>query len=145
MDISPTPLLFFCRVVRIDVSSPKASWSDLVPQHERDVLQSAVALKGDHLVVRWGGQLGGMGGGVKGDEQDVLQSTASSRVKRDRLVLSGGGSRGGRQWGWKERREKKGMVDVGPCVVRHPSPVHADYTGRFLLPVLHVLHVLHVL
>ena len=48
--LPPPPILR--RVVRIDVSSPKASWSDLVPQHERDVLQSAVALKGDHLVVR---------------------------------------------------------------------------------------------
>jgi len=43
------------RVVRVDVAKPGPvdTWADLVPQHERDVLKSAVALKGDHLVVRY--------------------------------------------------------------------------------------------
>ncbi len=31
---------------------PPSSWADIIPQHPKDLLQSAVALKGDELVVR---------------------------------------------------------------------------------------------
>lgn len=43
------------RVVKVDLASPgpPASWPDLVPQHEKDVLQSASALKGDNLVAMY--------------------------------------------------------------------------------------------
>jgi hypothetical protein len=44
--------------VTVDISSPSPKWTDLVPQHERDVLVSALALKGDHLVVRYGDNTG---------------------------------------------------------------------------------------
>jgi hypothetical protein len=46
-----------CRVVRAELADaaaaqdPKA-WPDIIPQHEKDLLQSAVALKGDELVIR---------------------------------------------------------------------------------------------
>jgi hypothetical protein len=33
--------------------SPSSSWADVVPQHPKDLLKSAAALKGDNLVVRW--------------------------------------------------------------------------------------------
>jgi hypothetical protein len=41
-------------VVRVDLSAPgpPSSWPDIIPQHPKDLLQSAVALKGDALVVR---------------------------------------------------------------------------------------------
>lgn len=40
------------RVIKVDLSSPGApsSWPDVVPEHEKDVLSSAIALKGDNLV-----------------------------------------------------------------------------------------------
>jgi prolyl oligopeptidase len=51
------------RVVRADLgqaaadssssSSGPSSWPDVIPQHPKDLLQSALALKGDELVVRW--------------------------------------------------------------------------------------------
>ncbi|KAL6754676.1 prolyl oligopeptidase [Haematococcus lacustris] len=43
------------KVVACDVRtpSPPSSWCDLIPEHPRDVLKSAVALKGDALVVRY--------------------------------------------------------------------------------------------
>lgn len=37
--------------------SPPSSWTDLIPEHEKDVLKGAVALKGDSLVTRYGGSL----------------------------------------------------------------------------------------
>eukprot|EP00879_Flechtneria_rotunda_P018448 GHRR01019352.1.p1 GENE.GHRR01019352.1~~GHRR01019352.1.p1 ORF type:complete len:520 (+),score=168.42 GHRR01019352.1:95-1654(+) len=42
------------RVVRVNLNTPGApsTWSDIVPQHPKDLLQSAVALQGDALVVR---------------------------------------------------------------------------------------------
>jgi prolyl oligopeptidase len=43
------------RVVRAklgNAGSP-SSWPDVIPQHAKDLLQSAVALQGDELVVRW--------------------------------------------------------------------------------------------
>ncbi|KAF8058088.1 Prep [Scenedesmus sp. PABB004] len=43
------------RVVRVDLSAPGPSpsaWREVVPQHPRDLLQSAVALAGDELVLR---------------------------------------------------------------------------------------------
>jgi hypothetical protein len=41
-------------VVTVDLESPGApsTWRDIIPQHPKDLLQSAVALKGDALVVR---------------------------------------------------------------------------------------------
>jgi hypothetical protein len=38
----------------VDLASPgaPATWRDVIPQHAKDLLQSAVALKGDALVVR---------------------------------------------------------------------------------------------
>lgn len=42
------------RVVRAELSkagSP-SSWPDVIPQHAKDLLQSAVALQGDELVIR---------------------------------------------------------------------------------------------
>uniref|UniRef100_A0A7R9W150 Prolyl endopeptidase n=1 Tax=Chlamydomonas euryale TaxID=1486919 RepID=A0A7R9W150_9CHLO len=43
------------KVVKVDVSNPgkPSSWPDVVPQHTKDVLQSAAAVKGDHLVTRY--------------------------------------------------------------------------------------------
>lgn len=51
------------RVVRADLtqaadssgssSSSPASWPDVIPQHPKDLLQSALALQGDELIVRW--------------------------------------------------------------------------------------------
>lgn len=32
---------------------PPASWADVVPHHPKDLLQSAVALKGDNLALRY--------------------------------------------------------------------------------------------
>lgn len=46
-------IALLCRLVTVDVSSPSPKWTDLVPEHERDVLESALALKGDHLIVRY--------------------------------------------------------------------------------------------
>lgn len=48
------------RVVRADLgqaagsssSSSPASWPDVIPQHPKDLLQSALALQGDELIVR---------------------------------------------------------------------------------------------
>eukprot|EP00878_Enallax_costatus_P029867 GHUV01032432.1.p1 GENE.GHUV01032432.1~~GHUV01032432.1.p1 ORF type:complete len:735 (+),score=227.44 GHUV01032432.1:207-2411(+) len=42
------------RVVRVNLSSAgdPSSWPDVIPQHPKDLLQSAVALQGDELVVR---------------------------------------------------------------------------------------------
>lgn len=42
------------RVVRVDITcpGPPSSWADVIPQHPKHLLQSAVALKGDALVVR---------------------------------------------------------------------------------------------
>lgn len=46
--------LYRARVVRVDITSPgpPSSWADVIPQHPKHLLQSAVALKGDALVVR---------------------------------------------------------------------------------------------
>lgn len=43
-----------CRVVRADLAQPGApsSWADVIPQHDKDLLQSALALKGDELIIR---------------------------------------------------------------------------------------------
>lgn len=43
------------RVVKTDVSEPgqASSWPDIVPQHPKDVLKSAVALQGDNLVLKY--------------------------------------------------------------------------------------------
>jgi prolyl oligopeptidase len=45
------------KLVRVDISSPDLKphdqWPALVEEHDKDVLQSAVALKGDHLVLRY--------------------------------------------------------------------------------------------
>lgn len=40
--------------MKVDIANPgdPSTWPDLVPQHEKDVLKSAAALKGDNLVVR---------------------------------------------------------------------------------------------
>lgn len=46
--------LVWCRVVRAELGNPGApsSWPDVIPQHPKDLLQSAVALQGDELVIR---------------------------------------------------------------------------------------------
>lgn len=43
------------RVVRAELPAPgpPASWADVVPHHPKDLLQSAVALKGDNLALRY--------------------------------------------------------------------------------------------
>ena len=45
------------KLVRVDIASPDLKphkeWPVLIEEHEKDVLQSAVALKGDHLVLRY--------------------------------------------------------------------------------------------
>lgn len=45
------------KLVRVDISSPDLKphnqWPALIDEHDKDVLQSAVALKGDHLVLRY--------------------------------------------------------------------------------------------
>jgi prolyl oligopeptidase len=43
------------RVVRAELGNAgsPSSWPDVIPQHAKDLLQSAVALQGDELVVRW--------------------------------------------------------------------------------------------
>lgn len=48
---SPPPC---CRVVRADLAKGGApsTWPDIIPQHHKDLLQSAVALEGDELIIR---------------------------------------------------------------------------------------------
>jgi len=43
------------RVVSTSIAEPSAAvtWTDVIPQHSKDLLQSAVALKGDFLVTRY--------------------------------------------------------------------------------------------
>ena len=43
------------RVVSTSIAEPSApvTWTDIIPQHSKDLLQSAVALKGDFLVTRY--------------------------------------------------------------------------------------------
>eukprot|EP00200_Dunaliella_tertiolecta_P005806 CAMPEP_0202339224 /NCGR_PEP_ID=MMETSP1126-20121109/1180_1 /ASSEMBLY_ACC=CAM_ASM_000457 /TAXON_ID=3047 /ORGANISM="Dunaliella tertiolecta, Strain CCMP1320" /LENGTH=800 /DNA_ID=CAMNT_0048929749 /DNA_START=75 /DNA_END=2477 /DNA_ORIENTATION=+ len=43
------------KIVKTDVArpTPPSSWQDLVPEHEKDVLKGALALKGDALVTRY--------------------------------------------------------------------------------------------
>jgi hypothetical protein len=43
-----------CRVVRAELgkAGSPSSWPDVIPQHAKDLLQSALALKGDELVIR---------------------------------------------------------------------------------------------
>jgi len=72
------------RVVTVDVSAPgpAASWKTVIPEHEADVLQSAVALKGDHLVTRYLRDVAGV---------LQLRSLSTGAVLRD-LALPGVGS-----------------------------------------------------
>eukprot|EP00983_Pelagomonas_calceolata_P083526 1156183-Pelagomonas_calceolata.AAC.8 len=53
-------------IVKTDVArpTPPSSWQDLVPEHEKDVLKGALALKGDALVTR----PPGAGRGCSGDQ-----------------------------------------------------------------------------
>jgi hypothetical protein len=38
---------------QLPAPGPPSSWPDVVPQHPKDLLQSAVALEGDNLVLRY--------------------------------------------------------------------------------------------
>lgn len=51
---APRPTLRH-RVVRAELPAPgpPAAWPDAVAQHPKDLLQSAVALQGDNLVLRY--------------------------------------------------------------------------------------------
>jgi hypothetical protein len=48
-------LLPLRRIVRTDIAIPSepSTWPDVVPQHAKDLLQSAHALQGDNLLVEW--------------------------------------------------------------------------------------------
>ncbi|MEW5297596.1 MAG: hypothetical protein WDW36_000797 [Sanguina aurantia] len=79
------------RIVQADLGSgsagPPSSWAELVPQHAKDVLKSATALKGDALVLRY-----------LRDVRGVLQlRSLSSGALEKELSLPGVGAVGGFQ------------------------------------------------
>lgn len=119
------------RVVRADLDQAAAdsssigpsSWPDVIPQHPKDLLQSALALKGDELVVRW--------------LRDVKSALSRHKLSTGELVqefeLPGIGSVGG----FSGTRKSKEMFFSFTSFTEPGSTYRVDMAAASPTPELH--------